>query len=193
MQEVGAVSLIRTRLLCAGKRWDHAANRSVNGGEFLQGFDVLEFRHCTPSSPKRLVRILGTLVEPAPVRIRMVLYPPPPDLRSKHRNKPVPPETDCFVADINATFEQQVFDLAQRQRIADIHHHREADHLRRTVETAEEILHPWRVWKSPSRLNSIYSDNALARHTLFGDQWGGVAGGGRGIRTLDRALRPITV
>ena len=35
-----------------------------------------------------------------------------------------------LVADINATLKQQILDLSQRQRIADIRHHREADYLR---------------------------------------------------------------
>ncbi len=55
---------------------------------------------------------------------------PLPDLRGEHRAKPVPPETHGFVADINATLEQQIFDLPQRERITDVHHHREADYLR---------------------------------------------------------------
>jgi hypothetical protein len=38
------------------------------------------------------------------------------------------------VADIDATFKQQIFDLPQRKRIPDVHHHREADYLRRTIE-----------------------------------------------------------
>jgi hypothetical protein len=33
------------------------------------------------------------------------------------------------VANIDPTLEQQIFDLPQRERIADVEHHREADHL----------------------------------------------------------------
>jgi len=54
----------------------------------------------------------------------------------------VPPETHGLVADISSTFEQNVFDLAERQRVADVHHHRETDDLGRTVEAAERISHP---------------------------------------------------
>ncbi len=41
---------------------------------------------------------------------------------------------DCDVLNISAggakiRLDQQVFDLSQRQRITDVHHHREADHL----------------------------------------------------------------
>jgi hypothetical protein len=49
------------------------------------------------------------------------------------------------MADVDAALEEQVLDLAQRQRIADIHHHHEADHLGRTVETTERIAHRRRL------------------------------------------------
>ena len=42
------------------------------------------------------------------------------DRRGEHRTEPVPPEPHRFVADIDAAFEQQIFDLPQRQRIADV-------------------------------------------------------------------------
>ena len=38
---------------------------------------------------------------------------PLPDLRGKHRTEPVPSETHGFVADIDATLEQQIFHLPQ--------------------------------------------------------------------------------
>jgi len=50
------------------------------------------------------------------------------DFRGKRRPESVPPEPNDLVADINATLEQQVFDLPERQRIVDIQHHREADY-----------------------------------------------------------------
>ena len=40
---------------------------------------------------------------------------------------PVPPEPDRLVANIDTALEQQIFDLSQRKRIPDVHHHREAD------------------------------------------------------------------
>ena len=43
-----------------------------------------------------------------------------PDLRGEHRTEPVPPETYCLVADIDAAIKQQIFDLPQRQRITDV-------------------------------------------------------------------------
>jgi hypothetical protein len=42
-------------------------------------------------------------------------------LATSHRTEPVPPEPDRLVADIDAALEQDVFGLAQRKRIPDIH------------------------------------------------------------------------
>ena len=53
---------------------------------------------------------------PAPVRPIAAIDAPPPDLGSKHRAETVTPETDRLVTDVDAAFEQDVFDLAQRQR-----------------------------------------------------------------------------
>ena len=52
------------------------------------------------------------------------------DLSGKHWAKPVPPKTHRLVANIDTALEQQVFDLPQRKRIPDVHHHREANYLR---------------------------------------------------------------
>ena len=51
----------------------------------------------------------------------------------------MPPEPHRLVTNVDTAFEPQVFDLVQRQRIADVHHDREANNLGRTVETAEGI------------------------------------------------------
>ena len=45
------------------------------------------------------------------------------------------------MTDIDAALEQDVLDLAQRQWVPDVHHHRETDDLGRTVEIAEVIFH----------------------------------------------------
>ena len=97
---------------------------------------------------------------PAPARIRMVLNAPFPDLCGEHRAEPVPPEPYRLVADINTALEQQVLDLAQRQRLPDIHHHREANDFGRTIEIAEGIFHPLRLGSITRRLKSLYYDNA---------------------------------
>ena len=84
-----------------------------------------------------------------------------PDLRSKQRAKAVPPVPHRFMANVYAPFEQNIFDLTQRQRIADIRHHREADDLGRAVEITEGIVHRRRLRELTSHLKAIYSDSAV--------------------------------
>jgi hypothetical protein len=36
-----------------------------------------------------------------------------PDLRREHRTEPIPPEPNRLMANIDATFEQQIFNLPQ--------------------------------------------------------------------------------
>ena len=91
-----------------------------------------------------------------------------PDLRGEHRTEAVPPVPDRLVADIDATFEQEIFDLPQRQRIADVHHHREVNHLGRTVEITEWIFHPQGLRAKPAGLNPICSDTAPKRSLVRG-------------------------
>jgi hypothetical protein len=64
------------------------------------------------------------------------------------------------MADVDAALMQKVFDLPQRQRIADIHHHRQANYLRRRVETAEGIWHRPKLRNGIAKLKRICSDNA---------------------------------
>ena len=91
----------------------------------------------------------------------MLLNAPFPDLRGEHRAEPVPPEPYRLVADIDTALEQQVLDLAQRQRVPDIHHHRQADDLGRTIEIAEWISHPTTLRTDPAPLKPICSDTAV--------------------------------
>ena len=88
------------------------------------------------------------------------------DLAGEHRTEPVPPEPYCLVADIDAPLEQEILDLSQRKRIADVHHHREADYLGRAVEITEGILHLRRLRSASPRLKPICSDNAIGG-TIF--------------------------
>lgn len=46
------------------------------------------------------------------------------------------------MTDSGSALEQQIFDLAQRARIADVHHHREADHLGRAFMEPELLEAP---------------------------------------------------
>ena len=85
---------------------------------------------------------------------------PLPDLYGEHWPKPGPPQTHRLVTNIDATFEQNVFNLAQRKRIADVHHHREANDLGRTVEITAGVSHHSRLEDLPWWLKPIYSDNA---------------------------------
>ena len=55
--------------------------------------------------------------------------------------RPVPPEPDGLMADIDATLGQQILDVAQRQRVSHVHHHDQTDDLRRAVEIAERVAH----------------------------------------------------
>jgi hypothetical protein len=52
-----------------------------------------------------------------------------PDFSGEHRTESVPPEPHGLMTDIEATLEQQIFYLSERQRITDLHHHREATYL----------------------------------------------------------------
>jgi len=63
------------------------------------------------------------LVEvPPPVAGFHALDPAIADLGGEHRAKPMPPETDRLVADINAALVQQVLDVSKRQREPDVQH-----------------------------------------------------------------------
>ncbi len=99
------------------------------------------------NSPPQVVRFATNpdehLIEvPAPLRKRPMMNALFPDRSREHGTEAVPPEPHRLVADIDTSFEQQIFDLSQRERIPDVHHHREADHLGRTVEITEGIAHP---------------------------------------------------
>jgi hypothetical protein len=60
-----------------------------------------------------------------------------------------------YAKGINATLKQQIFDLPQRKRITDVHYHREADYLGRTIEISERILHPEKLRNFRSWLKLI--------------------------------------
>ena len=76
------------------------------------------------------------------------------------RRVPVPPEPHGFMANSDATLEQNIFYLPKRQWIADVHHNHEADHLGRAVEITEWIAHCRRQRNLARTLKPIYSDNA---------------------------------
>jgi hypothetical protein len=59
------------------------------------------------------------------------------DRGGEHRAETVPPEPHGFVADVDPALVQQVIDVAERQREADIQHHGQSDDLGRRLEIAE--------------------------------------------------------
>lgn len=62
------------------------------------------------------------------------------DLARKQGAKSIPPIADCFMANIDASFMKKVFDISQRKRKSDVHHHSQADDLRWRFEIAEGVL-----------------------------------------------------
>jgi len=50
-------------------------------------------------------------------------------IHGKRRAKAVPPETDCFVADIDAALVQKIFQILKRNWEPNNHHHRKVDDL----------------------------------------------------------------
>jgi hypothetical protein len=102
---------------------------------------------------------------PAQLRIGSHLHDLPlSDLGGEYRPKPVPPKPDGLVADVDPTLGQKILDVAQRQRVSDVHHHHQTDDLWRAVEISEPVAHVLKlaqrhaapefalmVWTSPAR------------------------------------------
>jgi hypothetical protein len=67
-----------------------------------------------------------------------------PDLFREHRAKPVPSESDSFVADVDTALVEQILDVPQRKREPHIEHHCKADDLRARFEVLERgaLCHP---------------------------------------------------
>src|ERR1700733_4056833 len=79
---------------------------------------------------------------PVQLRIGSHLHDLPlSDLGGEYRPKPVPPESDGLVADVDPTLGQKILDVAQRQRVSDVHHHDQTDALWRAVEISERVVH----------------------------------------------------
>jgi hypothetical protein len=51
--------------------------------------------------------------------------------------EPINPVTDRFMADVDSSLMEQVFDIPQGQRKSNIQHHRELDNFGRGLEVAE--------------------------------------------------------
>lgn len=63
----------------------------------------------------------------------------PPNVSREHRAKPVPPEPNRFMEDIDAALEQQVFHAPQAKWETHIRQNDKTDHLRRRVEIVKRI------------------------------------------------------
>jgi len=66
------------------------------------------------------------------------------------------------MTDIDAPLMKQIFNLPQRQRKTDIHHHGKADNLRRCLEVTKGIGHGRRLLVGDFGLNPFSSDSTLA-------------------------------
>ena len=83
---------------------------------------------------------------PTPLRIaRHVRDASLTNLGGEHRAKPVPPEPDGLVADVDPALGQEILDVAKRQRESHVHHHDQTDDLWRAVEISEWIAHAPRL------------------------------------------------
>ena len=95
---------------------------------------------------------------PLPIRISTKLLDSIlADFFGEHRAKPVPPEPDSFMADIDAAFMEKIFQDSKKERKPNIQHHRQADDLRGRVEVAKRGFHKHisKLLPSPNRLKPI--------------------------------------
>jgi hypothetical protein len=132
-----------------------------------------------PGRPKRLAfvihgtpEIVGFSVDPDE---HLVQVPPPlrqipvrrnallPDLGCEHRSEQIPPSPDGFMADVDPAFVKKTFDLPQRQRDADINHHRQVENLGRRLEITERISLQQRLWQAHHQPKLVSPDIALGR------------------------------
>ena len=100
---------------------------------------------------------------PLPIRMSTKLLNPfSSDLSGKHQAEPVPPKPHRLVADIDATFMQQILDIAKGKWKPDIHHHRQADDLWAGFEIPKRgaFCHPVTLVGRLARLKLVSSDTA---------------------------------
>src|SRR5271167_809971 len=85
---------------------------------------------------ERLIEMPTPLDEAAHVRGASLA-----DLGGEHWTKPIPPEPDRLVADVDPALGQQILDVAQRQWVSHVHHRHQTDDLWRAIEISERIAH----------------------------------------------------
>jgi hypothetical protein len=66
-------------------------------------------------------------------------YPLLSDLGGEHWAKPVPPEPDGLMTDVDPALGQEILDVPQRERVSHVHHHDQTDDLRRAVQISERV------------------------------------------------------
>ena len=100
---------------------------------------------------KNFVEVLSPVARPQPRN------PLLSDLSREQRTKPIPPKPNRFVADLDAALIQQVFDVAPRQRVSNIHHNRQADDIGRRLEVPERAAlgHQTRLGDRHAPLNNF--------------------------------------
>ena len=103
--------------------------------------------------PPKVVRFTVNLYENLvqmrlPVRIGThPADPVSPDFGGKQRPKPVPPKSNCLMADVDPALMQKVFNITKRKRKTNVQHHSKANDLRAGLEIAG-----WAVFGHAGRL-----------------------------------------
>jgi len=148
----------------------HCFSKEIQCRFAIPALGDITFKHLTfviysaPQVVRFAVDLHENLVQvPLPIRMRTnLLNPFPSDLGRKHRPKPVPPETDRLMTDIDAAFVQQIFDVPERKREPNIHHNRQADDVGRRLEVLEWVtfFHPATLSVPLAHFNQVSADSA---------------------------------
>jgi len=152
----------------------HCFSKEIQCRFAIPALGDITFKHLTfviysaPQVVRFAVDLHENLVQvPLPIRMRTnLLNPFPSDLGRKHRPKPVPPETDRLMTDIDAAFVQQIFDVPERKREPNIHHNRQADDVGRRLEVLEWVtfFHPATLSVPLAHFNQVSADSAPSCH-----------------------------
>jgi hypothetical protein len=110
--------------------------------------------------PNDFVKMPASMLE-----IPLALDPAAADLRRENRPEAVPPKPNRLMGDVDASLVQQILDIPQRKRIADLHHHREADNFGAGLEVAEDagITHAARLAALPANDKPIFLLQSLGQ------------------------------
>ncbi len=93
----------------------------------------------------------------------------PARLKPSSSDKAVPPISDNFVAYVDASLMQQIFDIPKQERETDAQHHRKADDLGTGFEVFEigRSGHGQKLRNNPTPLNQSSSDKTNPAATLL--------------------------